>query len=191
MSKRRAHYTDYVAKQICEKIALGNSLKATLAEIGPMAPSMPTFWRWLDEYPEFKAKYDRARQMQADIHADTMLDMARDAFDNPSKAAAIRVATDILKWQAEIRDPKKYGPKAVQKETQGKLSPDDLRKEIAKLEQELGVKAVPGMNTAPNFTRKPESEQSSSEQSDSPAADPRSESHSEAHLTFVAPERLQ
>lgn len=188
MSKRKAHYTDYVAKQICEKIAMGKSLKKALEEIGPMAPVMTTFWRWLDEYPEFREKYERARQMQGDIHADTMLDLANEAIATPGKAAAIRVATDILKWQAEIRDPKKYGPKAIVKEKDKTMSTDELRKEIKKLEDELGVKAVPGMNTAPNFTRKdvPPSGETA------PAPNPASEdSHSAAHLNFEAPERLQ
>lgn len=185
MSKKRAHYTFYVANQICEKIALGMSLKKTLEEI-PLAPLMPLFWRWLDEYPEFRERYERARQMAADIHADTMLDMAHDAVANPSKASAIRVATDILKWQAEIRDPKKYGPKAQVKEKDKAMSPDELRKEIAKLEHELGVKAVPGMNTAPNFVRK---DQPSAEPA--PAPNPPSDSHSAAHCDFEAPERLQ
>lgn len=141
---------------ICEKIALGNSLRVALDKVGPLAPSMPTFWRWLDEYPEFNTRYYRARQMQADIHADVMLDLAADAIENPSKAAAIRVAADILKWQAETRDPKRYGSKAVHEEKAAPMSPAKLREEIKLLETELGVKATPGMDTAPAFKRKPE-----------------------------------
>lgn len=154
MSKRRAHYTVRIANMICEKIALGNSLKSALDEVGPLAPSMPTFWRWLDEYPEFLTRYKRARQMQGDIHADVMLDLAAEAINNPSKAAAIKVAADILKWQAEIRDPKSYSRSAIPDEPKKALSPAQLRAEIKALELDLGVKAVPGMNTAPNFTRK-------------------------------------
>lgn len=158
MSKRRAHYTVRIANMICEKIALGNSLKSALEEVGPLAPGMPTFWRWLDEYPEFRTRYDRARQMQGDIHADVMLDLAAEAINTPSKAAAIKVAADILKWQAEIRDPRRYSRGAIPDEPKKPMSADQLRKEIKVLELELGVKAVPGMNTAPNFKRKSESD---------------------------------
>lgn len=154
MSKRRAHYTVRIANMICEKIALGNSLKSALEEVGPLAPAMPTFWRWLDEYPEFLTRYKRARQMQGDIHADVMLDLAAEAINNPSKAAAIKVAADILKWQAEIRDPKSYSRSAIPDEPKKALSPAQLRAEIKALEMDLGVKVVPGMNTAPNFVRK-------------------------------------
>lgn len=156
MSKRRAHYTVRIANMICEKIALGNSLKSALEEVGPLAPSMPTFWRWLDEYPEFLTRYKRARQMQGDIHADVMLDLAAEAINMPSKAAAIKVAADILKWQAEIRDPKSYSRSSIPDEPKKVLSPSQLRAEIKALELDLGVKATPGMNTAPNFKRKEE-----------------------------------
>jgi len=110
---------------------------------------MPMFWRWLDEYPKFLEQYLRARQMQADIHADCMLDMATDVLETPTKAAAVRVAVDILKWQAEIRNPKIYGTKVQHEHKPAAMKPEDLKKEIARLENELGVKATPAMNTAP------------------------------------------
>jgi len=149
MSKRRAHYCVRIANDICQQIALGNSLEKALAKVGTLAPSMPVFWRWLDEYPEFLEKYERARQMQADMHADRMLDMAAEVLKTPSKAAAVRVAVDILKWQAEIRDPKKYGTKVQHEHKPAAMKPEDLKKEILRLESELGVKATPAMNTAP------------------------------------------
>lgn len=158
MTKRRSHYTPRIAADICVKIAMGATLKEALAETGTLAPTIETCWRWLDEIPEFKEQYERARQMQADIHADEMLQMSRDVIKTPSKAAAIKVACDILKWQAEIRNSKKYGSKVQHELTKPVMSPEDLRAEIKALEAELGVKAVPGMNTAPVFTRKTEEE---------------------------------
>jgi hypothetical protein len=152
MSKRRAHYCVRIANSICEKIALGNSLRDALEIVGPLAPSMPTFWRWLDEYPEFRVKYERARQMQGDVLADEILDMAKIVVQKPSLAAAIRVASDILMWQAGIRDVK-YNSKVAPEEKRKLLPADELRKEIGRLELELGVKATPGMNTAPNYAK--------------------------------------
>lgn len=148
MSKRRAHYCVRIANAICEKIALGHSLRGALEEVGPLAPGMPTFWRWLDEYPEFRIKYERARQMQGDVLADEILDMAKLVISKPSLASAVRVASDILMWQAGIRDTK-YNTKVAPEEKRKLLPPDELRKEIVKLEHELGVKATPAMNTAP------------------------------------------
>lgn len=171
MSKRRAHYTVRIANMICEKIALGNSLKSALEEVGPLAPAMPTFWRWLDEYPEFLVRYQRARKMQGDIHADVMLDLAAEAINNPSKASAIKVAADILKWQAEIRDPKSYSRGSIPEDKPKPMSPTQLRAEIKALELDLGVKATPGMNTAPNFKRKTEPNVSERTESDEPDAE--------------------
>lgn len=158
MTKRKSHYTPRVADDICTKIALGKTLKQALAEIGILAPGVETVWSWQDTKPEFAEKMERARQFSADGHADMMLEMADEALRNPSKAAAIRVASDILKWQAEIRNQKKYGSKVQHELAKAPMSPADLRAEIRALEAELGVKAVPGMNTAPVFVRKTEAE---------------------------------
>lgn len=117
---------------------MGETIKAALAK-EPLAPNLPTFWKWLDEFPEFREKYERARQMQADIHADRILEMAADVIANPRVAAAYKVASDILKWQAEIRDPKKYGQKVQHELKAPPLKPDDLKAEIKRLEEELGV----------------------------------------------------
>lgn len=160
MSKRRAHYCVRVANSICEKIALGFSLRNALDEVGPLAPSMPVFWRWLDEYPGFLEKYQRARQMQGDVLADEMLDMAKMVIDKPSLASAIRVASDILQWQAGIRDPK-YNSKAPPEEKKKHLPVDVLKKEILRLEADLGVKAAPGMDTAKRHKKEEPMEEAS------------------------------
>lgn len=139
-SRRPAHYTVRIANRLCEHIALGCTIKAALAK-EPLGPNLTLFWRWLDEYPEFRVKYERARQMQADVHADRILEISQEVVESPSKAAAFKVAADILRWQAEIRDPKKYGQKVQHELKAPPLKPDDLRAEIARLEKDLGVPA--------------------------------------------------
>jgi hypothetical protein len=148
--RRRSHYTLRIADRICESIALGDTIKEALAK-EPLGPSLSAFWKWLDEYGEFREKYERARQLQADMHADDMLQCARDAINNPKNAPAYRVAADILKWQAEIRDSKKYGTKVQHELKAPPLKPDDLRAEIARLEAELGVSA--NTQTEPNAAK--------------------------------------
>lgn len=137
MGGRRAHYTTRIAKRLCEHIALGATLKQAL-EKEPLAPTIPMFWRWLDEYPEFREMYDRARTLQADLMADTICEMAENVLRQPKFAPAYKVAADILKWQAEIRNPGKYGPK-VQVEHKATLDPKKLSAEIKQLEAELGL----------------------------------------------------
>ena len=92
--------------------------------------------------------------MQGDILADEMLDMAKMVIHKPSLASAIRVAADILQWQAGIRDSK-YNSKVAPDEKKRLPGIDDMRKEVAKLEFELGVKGTPGMNTAKRYTPPP------------------------------------
>lgn len=137
MGGRKAHYTTRIAKRICEHIALGATLQKALAK-EPLGPSVPVFWRWLDEYPEFALMYERARMLQADLVSDTILDMAAEVLDNPKFAPAYKVAADILKWHAEVNNPARYGQK-VQVQHSAPLDPAKMRREIAQLEQDLGL----------------------------------------------------
>lgn len=144
-TRRKAHYTVRTGEMICEQIALGRSLNQALKHVGYLAPTLSQFWRWIDAHPDFRDKYERARQLQADQQADTMLEMAEDVLKNPKAATAYRVASDILRWQAEVRNRSKYGSKAEDK-TPKSLDPGKLRAEIKRLENELGVaeqKVVP------------------------------------------------
>ncbi|MND00748.1 hypothetical protein D3C83_194730 [compost metagenome] len=49
------------------------------------------------------------------------------------------MATDVLKWQAEKRNPAKYAPKDVDSKSKKALNQQEIRKEIARLEGELGI----------------------------------------------------
>lgn len=135
---KACHYTVRIANRICENIACGDSVKKALDK-EPLGPTMNMFWRWLDEYPAFREKYERARIMQADFHADTMMDMAEKVLANPRNASAYRVAADILQWQASMRNPKLYGHKVEVENKAPVMDGDKLKKEIAALEKELNV----------------------------------------------------
>lgn len=137
MGNRRARYNTRIAKRLCEHIALGATLEKALAK-EPLGPSIPLFWRWLDEYPEFREMYERARALQADLLSDTIMSMAEAVLKQPKFAPAYRVAADILKWQAEINNPARYGTKTVV-EHKMTLDPVKMKREIAQLEKELGL----------------------------------------------------
>lgn len=137
--KRASHYTVRVAKQICEYIALGSTLDAALKKTGILAPTKSTFVKWMDLHPELRTWYENARQLQADCHADRMLELSESTLIDPKNASAYKVASDILRWQASIRNPKSYGDKVTHEVKQG-LNPKEIMAEIARLESELGVK---------------------------------------------------
>jgi hypothetical protein len=119
---------------------MGDSLKTALMK-DVLAPTVQTVYRWLDQYPSFREKYERARLLQADIHADTMMEMAADVLKNPQKASAYRVAADILQWQASMRNPKMYGNKVTVESKAPPMNPSQIKAEIAALEKELNVDA--------------------------------------------------
>lgn len=139
MTKRAAHYTARVADEICICIIHGKTLEQALKDVGYFAPTLNTVYKWLELHADFREKYDRARQLQADIHADKMLEMAQDVLTKPTAAAAYRVAVDILKWQSEVRNRGKYGPKSDDAGKNKPLDPTKLKAEIKRLEKELGV----------------------------------------------------
>lgn len=133
-------YTLYMANNICEYIALGKTLDQALKECGELAPTKMTVYKWLEDHEQFREKYERARQYQADTLADRMIELGQEVLKNPKSAAAYRVAGDIVKWQAEVRNRRKYGARTDDKQTEKPMDADKIRSEIKRLEHELGVK---------------------------------------------------
>jgi hypothetical protein len=139
MAKRAAHYTPRVGNDICMYIALGFSLEGALNKVGYLAPTLPMVWRWLSEHDDFREKYELARQMQADTLADKTLDMVKDVLNNPKDASAYRLACDIFKWHAGIRNGKTYNPATNESGQKVVLDANKIKAEIKRLEAELGV----------------------------------------------------
>lgn len=100
---RPSKYSDKVANTICERIAEGEGL-ITICAAEDM-PSKTTVFRWLEEKPEFRDKYTRAREDQAEVHADEILTIA-DTEEDVNRA---KVRIDARKWTASKLRPKKYG----------------------------------------------------------------------------------
>ncbi len=90
---------------ICEQIALGRSLVKICQETE--MPSYSTVTQWRGEDADFAAKYARAREDQADFHADAIVDIA----DTETDAAKARNRIDARKWHASKLKPKTYGDK--------------------------------------------------------------------------------
>lgn len=119
-------YTEEIADTICERLCLGESLRSILKTEG--MPSMPTVMRWVLNIPEFDTKYARARQMQAEVWADEMIDIADDAVNdymekknkkgevvgyevNGENIMRTKMRLEQRRWYAEKLRPKVYGPK--------------------------------------------------------------------------------
>jgi len=111
--------TDELADAICERLMDGESLRQICA--GPEMPDRSTILRWMADDEAFAAKCARARELQADLMDDKILEVA-DAC-TPESAAADRVKISAYQWRASKLKPKVYGDKQ-QLEVSGQL---DLR----------------------------------------------------------------
>lgn len=104
---RPSTFTDEIAAEICDRIAIGDSLAQICRDEG--MPAVRTVMRWLREKEDFRQQYVRAREEQADADADAVADVGRRTLSGELDPQAARVAIDALKWTAAKRQPKKYG----------------------------------------------------------------------------------
>lgn len=120
---RPTAYTDAIAASICMAIAEGMSLRKVCALEG--MPDVSTVIRWLadEQRAEFRAQYARAREAQADLLAEQILEIADDGTNDTQvddegmvrvdhdHIARSRLRVDSRKWLASKLAPKKYGDK--------------------------------------------------------------------------------
>jgi hypothetical protein len=128
--KRKAAFST-----ICERIANGESLGSICREKG--MPDKSTVIRWLmaeEEGGEFRNQYARAREMQAELLADELMDIADDGSNdwmarndgenigylvNSEHIQRSKLRIDTRKWAASKLKPKVYGDKVQQEVTGG------------------------------------------------------------------------
>ena len=101
-------YSKAIADRICEQLADGKSLSEICKAEG--IPSRAVVYKWLDQNESFKDDYARARDYQADSHADDVVAVSRDEKLPPDEK---RVRMDALRWSAGKMKPKKYGDKTI------------------------------------------------------------------------------
>lgn len=119
-------YSDELAATICTRLAEGESLRKICAD--DTMPSKATVMCWLfepiedgDSKLEFRTQYDRARQAQAELMADEIVDIADDTSGdvtthedggetvNHDHIARSRLRVDSRKWKVSKLLPKVYG----------------------------------------------------------------------------------
>lgn len=106
---RPTDYSEELVSLICQRISGGESLRKICSSEG--MPVINTVWTWLNKYADFSQRYARAREEQADLFAEEIIelaDMAMEAKDNV-QAQAYRLRVDARKWVASKLKPKSYG----------------------------------------------------------------------------------
>lgn len=122
---RPSSYSVKVADTICERLAEGKSLNSICASDD--MPHKATVFRWLSSHDDFRDQYARAREAQADVLFDEILDIANTPIEGTktkldkdgevveiSKGDMIehrRLQIDARKWMAGKLRPKVYGDK--------------------------------------------------------------------------------
>lgn len=123
---RPTSYTEETASIICQRLVEGESLKAICREDG--MPAASTVFVWLDAHEEFRTKYARARELQAELQVDEMTEIADNGSndwmgrknadgenigwkENGEALTRSKLRLEQRRWNAEKLLPKKYGAK--------------------------------------------------------------------------------
>lgn len=117
LPRARVRFTPELGNEIAGLIANGVPIEDSVLKGVVLAPGIAnrigihpsTFYDWKQQHPEFAENIARARTESAHRIADRMLALADAALAEPALANAVRVAADILKWQAAVRNPGMYG----------------------------------------------------------------------------------
>ena len=106
-------YTKEIGDNICVRISEGASLRKIAGEIGI---ELRTMFRWFREHEDFCHNYTRAKEEQAELFAEQIIDISdekieRDANGRIDSGAVnhARLRVDARKWVASKLKPKKYG----------------------------------------------------------------------------------
>ena len=141
---RPSKFTKELADAICERLAIGESMR-TVCKDEDM-PSMSTVFKWLREDEEFSQQYKIAKDEAADAMAEDCLHIADNEVMQPllvdgvplmvdGEMVLIRDAVsvnhaklriDTRKWYSSKLKPKKYGDKLDLSSDDGSMSPKDM-----------------------------------------------------------------
>lgn len=126
MAGRPTKYNQRLADRVCEQIATTSKSLRTICKEDGM-PCVATVLRWLRENTnEFLAQYTRAKEEQADLMIEEMVDIADDGsndfmkivkgdaeytVENKEWTSRSKLRVETRKWIASKLKPKKYGEK--------------------------------------------------------------------------------
>lgn len=139
---RPSDFTQELADTICNRIANGESLRRICLEEGMPEARTVHYWLIKEEHKNFFQQYARARDVQAEVMFEELLEIA-DGSDKVVKSGAEkksgaysqnqRLKVDTRKWYLSKVLPKKFGDK-LDLTTDGKELPApifDINKVIA------------------------------------------------------------
>ena len=164
---RPSEYTKEIGDRIFRELCQGDSLRTVC--LADDMPNRSTVFRWLaDTDHPFCDQYTRAREIQAEVMVDDIIDIADDSRNDwidkkvaggeirvvdPESLQRTKIRLDARKWAAGKIKPKKYGPRT---QTDVAISPleamtdEQLQTKLAGLVSELGITAPPTSGDDPD-----------------------------------------
>lgn len=107
--RARPTYDDAVVQTILDRMGLGHTLKAICRD--PGMPPASTVRHWvIDDVAGLAVRYRRAREAQAEVWADEIIETAEDSSLEPNDR---RVKIDAKKWIMSKIAPRQYGDKII------------------------------------------------------------------------------
>lgn len=130
MNQNYHRYLPKVARSLCVRIAQGEALAAVCGTRNEASkqkmPALSVVIHWLATEPQFRALYERARELQADTMVDEIRTIAREAEAagecTPARAAMTRLQVQCRQWAAARLAPGRYSDKAVGVRTRRRLA---------------------------------------------------------------------
>lgn len=101
------HYSESIAEKICERLIEGESMRQICQSEG--FPSRASVLRWMADNKDFEAKCARAREMQADLMDDKIIEAAEACDEENYQSTKVKISA--YQWRASKLAPKKYGDK--------------------------------------------------------------------------------
>ena len=124
---RPTTYSQEIADEICLRLSHGESLRSIVKD--SHMPAQSTVYIWLLKNAPFAEQYTRAREEQAETHADEIVAIADETpqttpvFDKEGNQIDIKLDSAYIQWQRQRIDarkwtaaklrPKKYGDRVV------------------------------------------------------------------------------
>lgn len=144
-SGRPTDYMPEVAEDICNLLMLGESLRSICKR--PGMPSIRSVMYWLQRHEDFMQQYARAREIQAELLAEEIIEIADDSAGdiivdddgkeqtNHERVARSRLRVDARKWYVSKLAPKRYGERVQhdQKITITDLTDEELDRRLQEL----------------------------------------------------------
>lgn len=115
-------YSDTLGDTICARISDGESLRSICRD--ETMPARSTVFVWLSEIDEFRTKYVRAREFQAESYADEIVELSDATHVEFEGADGVKMALPLdhnrarlqigtRQWVLEKLLPKKYGARVA------------------------------------------------------------------------------